>query len=199
MGTSGALERALAALAEDRAPAALRARVALITAAPRAPRWPAGGLAAAVCAAAAVAAAFAISGGGAVPSVAEAVALAARPGMAPVHEPLGHGVTHLRVSGAGISFPYWGERFGWEAVGLRRDRLDGRTLSTVFYVRGGRRLAYTIASGPPLPGDAGARPESTYLQSRTVLTWRRGGHTCVLSGASVSSAELVALASWRAD
>jgi hypothetical protein len=32
---------------------------------------------------------------------------------------------------------------------------------------------------------------------RAVVTWERGGRTCVLSGAAVASGELVALADWR--
>jgi hypothetical protein len=110
------------------------------------------------------------------------------------------------VSGAGLTVPYWEDRFGWKAMGLRRDRLDGRTLTTVFYVRGGHRLAYTIVSGPALPAGlagahaavrAGTRLETISRAGRTVVTWRRSGRTCVLSGAGVSAAELVALGSWR--
>jgi hypothetical protein len=109
------------------------------------------------------------------------------------------------VTGAGLSFPYWEDRFGWTAVGFRRDRLDGRTLSTVLYVRGARRLTYTIVSGPALRGVTGARAtvragtrlETIPLGGRMVVTWLRRGHTCMLSGAGVSAAELVALGSWR--
>jgi hypothetical protein len=32
---------------------------------------------------------------------------------------------------------------------------------------------------------------------RAVVTWERGGHTCVLSGKGVQDRELVALANWR--
>jgi hypothetical protein len=232
-----ALERALAVLAEDRAPAALRARVALIAAtahasrrrsAPlhtirrRSARLPtirrrsapvpairrraAGALAAALTATTALAASLALLGAGAAQSVADAVALATRPAVTQVHPTPGDHATLPGVSGAGLWFPYWEDRFGWTAVGFRRDQLDGRTLSTVFYVRGGHRLAYTIVSGPRLPGVAGARAtvragirlETTPLTGRTVATWLRHGHTCVLSATGVSPAQLVALAAWRA-
>jgi hypothetical protein len=32
---------------------------------------------------------------------------------------------------------------------------------------------------------------------RTVVTWERDGHTCVLSSTEAPSAELLALADWR--
>jgi hypothetical protein len=36
------------------------------------------------------------------------------------------------------------------------------------------------------------------LGGRVVVTWRRAGHTCVLSGASVPPGELQQLAAWQA-
>jgi hypothetical protein len=213
---SEALERALAVLADDCAPAALRVRVALIAASaqakrarsprPHLPRLNAG-IAAALAAAGALAVPLVLLGGGAVPSVAEAVALSARPPVVRVHEPSDGHVTLPRVHAAGLSFPYWGDRFGWKAIGFRRDTVGGRTLSTVFYVRDGRRVAYTIVSGPPLAARAlagahatvlaGTRLRTAALGGRALVTWLRRGHTCVLSGAGVSAGELLALGSWR--
>jgi hypothetical protein len=142
--------------------------------------------------------------GGAV-SVAEAVALGARPPVAAVHEPPDGRVTLPRVSAAGLSFPYWEDRFGWRAVGFRRDRLDGRTLTTMLYARGSGHVAYTIVSGHALPGLRGARAvvqagtelHTASLGGRRVVTWLRRGHTCVLSGDGVPVTSLAALGAWR--
>ena len=38
-------------------------------------------------------------------------------------------------------------RFGWRATGVRRDRVDGRSMTTVAYERGAKRLTYTLVSG----------------------------------------------------
>ncbi len=166
----------------------------------------AAGLAAALAAAGALATPLVLIGGGPVPSVAQAVALSIRPPLARVHEPPDGRVTLPRVAAAGLAYPYWEDRFGWKAVGFRRDTLDGRTLSTVFYARGGRLVAYTIVSGPALAvtlagaratARAGTRVETEALRGRTIATWLRRGHTCVLSGAGVSAAELEALGTWR--
>ena len=35
-------------------------------------------------------------------------------------------------------------------------------------------------------------------EGREVVTWKRGGHTCVLSSKDVPRAELLALAGWKA-
>src|SRR5207249_5651727 len=104
-----------------------------------------------------------------------------------------------------VPFPNWRDR-GWRAVGTRDDVIDGRKAETVFYERGGRRVAYTIVSGPPLPTPSNgehsvrARVELTrlVLDGRAVVTWRRKGHTCVLSGAGLPREDLLSLASWKA-
>jgi hypothetical protein len=209
--------RALAALDAvnaDRAPAALRARVALIRltacrqrarARHRPARRPIIRVAAALATAGLAAPLILLVDGGAVPSVAQAVALGIKPAVARVHEPPDGRVTLPRVRGAGLSFPYWEDRFGWRAIGVRRDHVDGRTLTTVLYMRGRSGVAYTIVSGPALPDLAGARAivragtrlHSFTLGDRRVVTWLRRGHTCVLSGANIPAAELAALGSWR--
>jgi hypothetical protein len=207
-GLTPALERAMASLEEDRAPAPLRVRVALIRVMGRRRQHRRGAPALAAAALALVLAIPLVLVGGGVGgavSVAEAVALGARPPVAAVHEPPDGRVTLPRVSAAGLSFPYWEDRFGWRAIGFRRDRLDGRTLTTVVYVQAHHRLAYTIVSGPALATPAAARStleDGTRLTAldeagRRVVTWLRRGHTCVLSGAGVSQAELLALGAWR--
>ena len=105
-----------------------------------------------------------------------------------------------------VYFPNWSGRFGWWATGQRVDRLDGRKAVTVYYGRHGQRIAYTIVTAPALnlPSTATYRLGGTELQSftageRQVVTWRRAGHTCVLSGVGVSPAELSRLAAWQAS
>ena len=111
----------------------------------------------------------------------------------------------LRAEVDGVRFPNYAAKFGWTPVGARRDHRSGHDATTVHYRKGGRTMAYTIISGDALdtPSDARATKragvEYRTLRSygRTVVTWTRGGHTCVLSADSASRAELVALAAWR--
>jgi hypothetical protein len=92
-------------------------------------------------------------------------------------------------------------------VGTRTDEIGGRKTRTVFYEKDGKRIAYTIVEGDALsaPGDAAtATREGTELQwieseGRTVVTWERGGHTCVLSAVQpeVPTNDLLELAGWK--
>jgi hypothetical protein len=77
---------------------------------------------------------------------------------------------------------------------------------TVYYQRGGALVAYTIVGAPALSSPGGQLMHvSGYdlrifsLTGRTVVTWRRAGHTCVLSAARVPSKALEQLAGWRAS
>jgi hypothetical protein len=87
---------------------------------------------------------------------------------------------------------------------VRHGTIDGREATVVYYGKGARRLAYAIVSGHglarPSGGDVQTRSGVPYqavrLNDRLVVTWRRGGHTCVLVGDAPRS-ELLALASWR--
>jgi hypothetical protein len=188
----------------ERAPAALRARVALA----RPSRRPArriGTFAIAGAAAAAAAAVLTLGGGPATsPSVADAAVLATRPPGLPVPQAvLGLPVLHGPRS-AGLPFPYWQDRFGWKAIGQRHDRLGGRPATTVFYRRQGQVIAYTIVRGR-LPAGTTARSTmhaGTALRTfathgRRVVTWMRRGQTCVLSGTATSEPTLLHLAAWR--
>jgi len=114
--------------------------------------------------------------------------------------------SQLLVTGvAGVAYPYWGDSFGWETSGARRDRLHGRDTATVFYDRSGTRVGYTIVSGGALK--APSRTRTTVLNGvtlhsfaqdgRTVVTWLRSGHTCVLAGARVPLPVLLELAAWK--
>lgn len=94
-----------------------------------------------------------------------------------------------------IYFP--GSMLGFSAVGQRVDHLGGHLAVTVYYRRGSREVAYTILDAPPL-----TQPRATLttvgvtelhflrLGRRWVVTWLRGGETCVLSGVRVSTNEL---------
>ncbi|MHB8490799.1 MAG: hypothetical protein ACYDA6_01110 [Solirubrobacteraceae bacterium] len=159
------------------------------------------GVAAALALALALVLAVFLPGGGpGTPSLADAVLLAARPATATV--PVGNtGHALPGVRAAGLPYPYWQDRFGWEASGVRRDAIGDRHATTVFYRHAGEVIAYTIVSGPllGLPSDAstvmrgGIRMEILNGAGRTVVVWPRHGHTCLLSGAGVPSRDLVAL------
>ncbi len=105
----------------------------------------------------------------------------------------------------GVSFPYWSESFGWHSTGARTDRVDGRSITTVFYAdSAGQRIGYAILAGtsvPPVRGGRVLRRGGVSYRLLTqngaaVVTWLRAGHLCVLSGRGVSSATLLGLASW---
>ena len=188
------------------APASLRARLeARPSPKRRRPLVPALGLAGALAAVALLLVLVLPGGGPEAPSVAQAAMLAARgpsAGPPPRHD---H-AAYLDRGVGGILFPRWQEHFGWRADGVRSDRLAGRDTTTVYYGYEGRRVGYTIVAGAALPEPADWRAEThsgtalraTRLGSRTVVTWRRKGHTCILSGRGLSAQMLFALAAWRA-
>ena len=142
------------------------------------------------------------------PTVAEAAALGALPATLPAPRHVPHSSVLLNRSEAGVAFPDWYGHFRWRAVGARTDTFAGRSATTVFYSdRRHRRVAYAIVSGAILPAPAGARSVVhsgvpllvAAADGRTLVTWTRGGHSCVLSGTGVSAATLERLAGWRAN
>lgn len=180
----------------ERAPLALRLRHRDLASRPR-PRWRL-----LVCSLTATLAALGstlalVGGGSAGLTVAQAATLAARPPLAAVREPREGSVTIPRLSAAGLPFPYWADRFGWQATGVRTDRIGGRATTTVFYRRGAQQIAYTIVSGHPLT--PGRRATTITAGGRHIVTWQRRGHTCVLSGQNVPVSALRELATWRGD
>jgi anti-sigma factor RsiW len=211
-----AQRRALAAINEaagEQAPAALRARLELLrephrrrrVARPTLPQiLPVGALAAAAVVAALV---VTLGGGVSAPTVAQAAVLATRPAVAPAPAQQSHTPILSGLRAAGLPFPYWADRFGFRAVGLRRDRFDGRPAVTVFYKSGNQRVAYSIVSGAPLRFGApthGATRNGTVVwtldaHGMRVASWLRRGHSCVLASRNVPSSLLISLASWRAD
>jgi hypothetical protein len=197
-----------AAVAQTRAPLALRERIEAERERKRRPArraWTLGGSFAATVAAAVIAVVVATGGGAGGPSVAEAAALAMRAptAAAPVVDPSHRGL--LKRSVEGVSYPSWQGEFPWHASGAREDEVDGRRAVTVFYRNPeGKQIGYTIVAGDPLdePKGPGLRQGDEHYvvlqrEDRTIVTWRRGGHTCVLSGpSSVPKDKLLALAAW---
>lgn len=195
------------ALESEPVPDSLRASVeaGLRTRAPKrrplrlSPRFALGG---AVAVAAVVTALLLTSGPGA-PSVAQAASIASRPPTGPAPRPRAGETDKLAVGVQGVSFPNLAAFAGWHATGVRRDRLDGRSATVVFYAKGGRRIGYVIVSRPALPRPGGTQ-NTTFggneyqllrIDGRPAVTWRRGAHTCVLIGQATHH-ELVELASW---
>jgi hypothetical protein len=138
------------------------------------------------------------------PGIEDVAAAAERPpGTAVAPVPAASKVLRERVED--VPFPNYAGKFGWRAAGTRTDEIGGRETRTVFYEKGGRRIAYTVVAGEALeqPGDAAqATREGTPLRSlrsdgRDVVTWRRSGQTCVLSAEDVPRAELLELAAWK--
>ena len=154
----------------------------------------------------AVAIAVGVSGGGtSTVSVDQASALTLRQATAPAPAERAGNQAQLAAAVDGIAFPYWEEQFGWRSTGARSDRLDGRTVTTVFYQdASGRRIGYAIVAGTPAPrlsGGAVAWREGVPYRLLTengthVISWLRDGRLCVVSGRGVDSATLLRLASW---
>jgi anti-sigma factor RsiW len=202
-----AQRRALAALAEaadERAPSALRARLELA----RDPRprralprrgWTAIPVAAVAAAAAIV---LTVGSGPGAPTVAAAATLAFRAPLHPAGGVAANSDTLTWPTAGGLAFPDWRREYGFNATGARTDRLGDRVAATVFYNQGGARIAYTIVSGHALAAGApasesmvgGTRMWSYTSKGRAIVTWLRGGHTCVLSGAPALLSELQRLA-----
>jgi hypothetical protein len=201
-----------AAVAETRAPLALRERIEAdrqravdrgFGARRRRPRGlliPAGGLLAA-----AVVAVVLLVGGGGAPSVLATASLAARGPVLPAPQEDSANKL-LKTSVDGVPFPYWGA-LKWESVGARDDKIEGREARTVYYANpAGVRAAYTILGGDAIdpPSGAGKRTDKGVQlfvvedKGRRVVTWERNGHTCVLSAPmTVPEQKLLDLAAWN--
>jgi hypothetical protein len=114
----------------------------------------------------------------------------------------------LRAEVGGVTFPDWGPEFGWHATGMRRDEIDGRSTTTVFYEHTTHRLAYTIVDGAALPRPSGAQiVERDGLQialyrdprhgGHDVAVFERGGRTCVVAGHVMKLSTLLKLSAWK--
>jgi hypothetical protein len=157
-------------------------------------------------AAAVVAVVVLVGGGTAEPTVAQAAVLTSRAPQLGVAEPVAERGTLPGVSAAGLTYPYWEDHFGYKAQGLRRDSLDGRRVTTVFYGRGASRVAYEIVSGPPLrQGEPvsttttleGVRMWSMPTPAGQAVSWMRDGHTCILISSHTDLTALFDLAAWH--
>jgi hypothetical protein len=143
-------------------------------------------------------------GGSATPTFKQIQALTlSRPTTSGVLESTAH-QNELNVSVQGLVFPYWRERFGWQATGARTDHIAGHSLTTVFYEgSGGRRVGYAILAGNAPHTDGGSVVWRSGVSYRLMIngaiasvSWQRSGHLCVVSGDGVSAATLLRLASW---
>ncbi len=113
----------------------------------------------------------------------------------------------LEAEVEGVPFPNLHEAFAWREAGKRSDELDGRRSVTVYYQRGGDRIGYTILSGAAVDPPDGARRtlqngvelSTAEVGGEAIVTWLRGGRTCVVSGRGVSAKDLREVASWRGD
>jgi anti-sigma factor RsiW len=194
---------ALRLVATEEPPASLQAAVDERIRPTRRPRFaPKLALATAAAVAAAVVAAVVLSEGPGAPTVADAARLAIEAPNAATPAPAGTAGTRLALAVDGVPFPDLSQFAGWEAVGSRRERVEGRDATVVYYRKGARRLGYVIVAGAGL-----RRPEAQAtvirnepyqtlrLSGRPAVTWRRGGHTCVLLG-QATQRELLRLASW---
>jgi hypothetical protein len=199
---------------EVAAPAGLRERIAATAQAPKPSRFRlrvprlalGGGLAVAACAV--LVALVVLPSGGGDPSVAQAAELSRLPATTAT-VPVDPANPNLLVENSeGVPFPNLKDEFGWREDGSRGDELEDRQTKTVFYERDGKRIGYTIISGEAVEWPEGA-PRTTVNEvdlattasadGQQIVTWRRGGHTCVLSGEGVGSEELLALAAWKGE
>lgn len=136
------------------------------------------------------------------PIVAQAADLAGQPATRPTPASAGR---VLRADVEGVPFPDWSREFGWNEAGARRDTLDGRPTTTVFYKHMDHRLAYTILPGKPPepPADAvivrrnGVEIAITEEHGHDVAVFERDGRTCVLAGHVEHMSTLIALAAWK--
>ncbi len=196
------------AAASTSAPAALRARVEAqrpTAASVRRRRAYLGASAGALAAVVLLVVLLLPSGAPGGPSVASAVALAGRgaSSSAPPPDPRAPEI-RLNQRVGRIYFPNWLKPLGWAAVGQRLDQLAGRQIVTVFYQSHQTTVAYSIVGGRALSPPAGKRVRTGgvamrafSIDGRLAVSWRRGGHTCVVSGMGVTAAELEQLASWQ--
>ena len=157
-------------------------------------------------AAAVVAVVVLVGGGTAEPTVAQAAVLTSRAPQLGVAEPVADRQTLPGVRAAGLTYPYWEDHFGYKAHGVRRDSLDGRQVTTVFYGRGASQVAYEIVSGPPLRQGGpvattatlqGVRLWSMPTPAGQAVSWMRDGHTCILISSHTDLTALLHLAAWH--
>jgi hypothetical protein len=148
------------------------------------------------------------AGSGAMPDLRQAAAPTLRAATLPAPPQSRAHHAQLAVAVGGVPFPYWEDRFGWRSTGARTDRVDGRSIVTVFYGdAAGGRIGYAILGGSPAPRIGGGtvvwRGGVAFRvlgdNGATIVTWLRAGHLCVVSGRGIPSTTLLRLASWSDD
>lgn len=153
-----------------------------------------------------VALALSLSGGGpGAPTLDQAAALTVEDPTQPAPKPVPAVPSLLAIQESGLPYPNWSRKLGWKPVGSRRDDINERGTTTVYYDKAGKRVGYTIVSGKALsvPSDAkrftrdGIDMASYIEEGRMVVTWERDGHTCVISGVGVPQPVLVKLVTWK--
>lgn len=105
----------------------------------------------------------------------------------------------------GVPFPNLRPRLGWVPVARRQDVVDGRGVRTLQYGRAGRRLAYSVVDGAPMPPPPGAiraparGPAAVVFESggRIAVMSTRLGHTVLVSGVGIPRVALVRAARVR--
>jgi hypothetical protein len=147
----------------------------------------------------AVVAILAVGSSGA-PTVADAAGLALRSPDQPAPA-VSRNEHYLRADVEGVRFPNYRyqDRTPFDAVGARSDEVGGRATRSVVYGLGDKRIGYTIVSGEPLDVPAGARhvnhngvDVATFRShGARVVTWRQGGHTCVIASRNVNLSRLI--------
>ncbi len=194
-------ERVREAAAETEAPLELRRRIDGLAQRPRRARrrWRPFAVLAGAAATAAVLVVLVVAGGGlSVGDVLDAAGQSPAAVVTPTRGPL------LDIEVEGTRFPNYEEKFGWRAVGQHEDELDGRLVRTVDYRKGGQTVSYSIVAGDALaePDGQDLEAEGTRLRrigDAVAVTWRRGGHTCVMKASSAVDLDTVAeLAAWKA-
>jgi hypothetical protein len=195
--------------ATEPAPASLRTSVGRTVGdrAARRPRFrlmPGLALGGAVAAAAAIVLALVLTGAPSGPTVADAARLAASPPTGPAPTRLDGSRSKLDIEMDGVVFPDLARAYGWKPVGVRRDEVNGRATTVVYYEKGGKRIGYAVLAGSAISQPSGAhtvnrrgiRFDSLEVDGHPTVTWQRLGHTCVLTGAA-SPSELLRLAGWH--
>ena len=111
---------------------------------------------------------------------------------------------HIDARIGRIQFPYWEDRWGWKAVGARRDTVEGRDALTVVYRKGDRGVHYTVVEGEALEVPEGARRETVdgiraailKRGDADVVVWELNGQTCILASTLVSAEDMLHFAAW---
>ena len=194
-------DRVREAAADTEAPFELRRRIGDLVQRPRRARrrWrPFAGLAGAAATSAVIVLLVVAGAGPSVGDVLDAAGQSPAAVVTPTRGPL------LEVDVEGTRFPNYEEKFGWRAVGQHEDEVDGRLVRTVDYRKGGETVSYSIVAGEGLaePDGEDLEVEGTRLRrigDSVAVTWRRDGHTCVMTASPGGTVDTVAeLAAWKA-